>query len=354
LPDQAPQATGKAKPKPVPIRILRIGLFIILGFTGLLLIDVVLLMIFFHSPPEDMARSNGPNAVWAEHKWIGESHDGADYDALAITLERNAITDVYFHVGPLQNDGTVDPAQYTNAKPLLAELDRRLPDLRAQAWIGARDRNGGDPILADTAVRSRIAGTAATLLALGFDGIHYNFSPIPDGSRRFLALLDLTRPLVDASGGILSVTAEMIEPLPGFRRPIGRVLPGAVLWSTDYYAAVARRTDQVAVRMYDTAVPFSWAYGAIVGWLTPRIWHSMAEGHADLLMGVPTHSDEQGGFGAGAESLESALTGIAHAMPRGGDAPAQFGIAIHMLGTTGEADWVMWRHYWLGLSDPTP
>ncbi|MEX1109021.1 MAG: hypothetical protein WEC00_08940 [Dongiaceae bacterium] len=337
----------------MPVRVLRIGLFVMLGLSGLLLLDVVLLMIFFRSPPDDMPHSSGSNAVWAEQEWVGEIQDGATYDLFAATLERNAISDVFFHVGPLAADGTIDPALYGNAETLLAELGRRLPALRAQAWIGGRETRGGGSIdLADQTVRSRIAGTAATLLALGFDGIHYNIAPIESGNRRLLALLELTRPLVDAVDGTLSVAAEIIEPLPGTRRPIGRIFPDTVLWSSDYYAAIAERVDQVAVRMYDTGMPFSWAYGAIVGWLTPRVWHAMSEGQADLLIGVPTHRDEGGGFGADAETLESALTGIAYAIPRGGDAPSQLGLAIYAYGTTDDADWATWRRYWLGLSDP--
>lgn len=332
---------------------LRIGLFVMLGFSALLLLDVLLLIIFFRSPPEDMAHSSGSNAIWAEQEWVGNQQDGAAYDLFAATLEHNAISDVFFHVGPLAADGTIDPAVYGNAEVLLTELEQRLPALRAQAWIGGREKSGGGSIdLADQMVRSRIAGTAATLLALGFDGIHYNIAPIESGNRRLLALLDLTRPLVDAVGGTLSVAAEIIEPLPGTRRPIGRFFPDAVLWSSDYYAAIAERVDQVAVRMYDTGIPFSWGYGAIVGWLTPRVWNAMAEGQADLLIGVATHRDEGGGFGADAESLESALTGIAYAIPRGGDAPPQLGLAIYTYGTTDDADWAAWRRYWLGSPDP--
>jgi len=334
----------------VPVRVLRIGLYVMLGLSGLLFLDVVLLMIFFRNPPDNMAHSSGSNAVWVEQQWVGEQQDGATYDLFAATLEHNAISDVFFHIGPLAADGTIDPAVYGNAEALLAELEIRLPALRAQAWIGGREKSGDGSIdLADQTVRSRIAGTAATLLALGFDGIHYNIVPIESGNRRLLALIDLTRPLVDAVDGTLSVAAAIIEPLPGTRRPIGRIFPEAVLWSREYYAAVAERVDQVTVRMYDTGIPFSWAYSAIVGWLTPRVWQAMAEGQAELLIGVPTHRDEGGGFSAGAETLESALTGIAYAIPRDGDAPPQLGLAIHAYGTTDDADWATWRRYWLGL-----
>jgi hypothetical protein len=340
--------------KPVPVRVMRIGIFVVLGLTGLLLLDVIVLMIVFRGPPDDMARGVGSNAIWVEQDWISADRDKPDYDSVTTTLEQNGITDIFVRVGPLAADGTIDSEGYAQAPELLAELRQRLPSLRTQAWIGDRELRESGPIdLSDVAVRSRIAETAATLLSLGFDGIHYDIASIASGNRRFLALLDLTRPLVDAAGGTLSVAAEIIEPLPGFHQPIARIFPAVTLWSSEYYAAIAERADQLAVRLYDTRVPLPWAYSAIVAWTTPRIWHSMADGRADLLIGVPTHQDERGGFGAGAESLKSALIGVAHAMPSGGDAPAALGLAVHSFGTTDEADWANWRLYWLGKPDGT-
>ncbi|MEX2201562.1 MAG: hypothetical protein WD711_09225 [Dongiaceae bacterium] len=327
-------------------------MLVIIGFTALLLLDVIVLMIVFRGPPDDMPRGVGSNAIWIEQDWVSADRDTPNYDVFAATLDQNGITDIFLRVGPLADDGTIDPEYYADAPALLAELKQRLPTLRAQAWIGDRDlRDGGTLDLADVAVRSRIAGTAATLLSLGFDGIHYDMAAIASGNRRFLALLDLTRPLIDAARGTLSVAAEIIEPLPGFHRPIARIFPDAILWSSDYYAAIAERADQLAVRLYDTRVPLPWAYSAIVAWTTPRIWESMAGGRADLLIGVPTHQDERGGFGAGAENLVSALIGVAHAMPSGGDAPSEFGLAVHSFGTTDETDWATWRLYWLGQPD---
>jgi hypothetical protein len=347
-----PVPQNARKTKPVPVRVLRIGMLVIVGLTALLLLDVIVLMIVFRGPPDDMARGVGSNAIWVEQDWVSADRDAPAYDSFAATLYQNGITDIFLRVGPLAADGTIEPARYVHAPEFLAALRQRLPMLRVQAWVGDREESGAGSIdLSDVAVRSRIAGTAATLLLLGFDGIHYDIATVASGNRRFLALLDMTRPLIDAAGGTLSVAAEIIEPLPGFHRPIARIFPDVILWSSDYYAAIAARADQLAVRLYDTRVPLPWAYSAIVAWTTPRIWHSMAGGRADLLIGVPTHQDERGGFGAGAENLKSALIGVAHAMPSGGDAPAELGLAVYSFATTDEADWATWRQYWLGQPD---
>jgi hypothetical protein len=334
-----------------PKRAIRIVLYVVIGLTALLIFDIVALMLFFSRPPDDMARSSGPNAVWAEHAWVGTTHDAAAYDALARDLERNGITDVFFHVGPLGADGKIDPALYPNAEALIAALDARMPDLRAQAWIGQKEMRAGGPLdLGDAAVRANIVATASEFLAMGFDGIHYNIEPIVDGDRRLLALLDETRPIVDRTNATLSVATDEIEPFPGARRFVERLVLGAGLWSQGYYAEIAGRVDQVAVMMYDTGIPLPWAYSAVVAWSTPRIWRSIGP-DTILFIGVPTYDEDRPGFNAEAENMKSALTGIERAMPRNRGAPRHFGLAIYAQWTTDEKEWAYWRLHWLGVPD---
>jgi hypothetical protein len=333
------------------MRVVRIGLYTMLALTGVLIFDILVLMVYFGAPPGEMARSSGPNAVWAEHDWVGETHSAAEYDALAHDLTANGITDVFFHVGPLSADGTIDPALHPNAAALIEALGARLPTLRAQAWIGQKEKRSGGPLdLADEAVRANIVETARGFLALGFDGIHYNIEPIARGDRRLLALLDETRPVVDAAGAVLSLATDEIEPYPGARRLIRRFFPQVKLWSSDYYEAVASRTDQLAVMMYGTAIPYSWAYAAMVAWLTRLTWHNIGTNNV-LFIGVPTYEETTAGFDPAAENLTSALIGIARTMPSDRAAPRQFGLAVYARWTTDDAEWAYWRRHWLGVAD---
>ena len=334
-----------------PMRVVRIGLYAMLVLTGVLVFDIVVLVIYFGSLPDRMARSGGPNALWAEHEWVGEAHTEAEYDALAGELQANRITDVFFHVGPLSADGSIDPLLYPNAATLIAELEARLPELRAQAWIGQKEKRGGGPLdLAEPAVRSAIVETARGFLELGFDGIHYNIEPVTSGNKSLLALLDETRPVVAAAGAVLSLAADEIEPYPGARRLARRFFPDAHLWSSDYYEAIAERTDQIAVMMYDTAIPYAWAYSAAVAWVTRLTWHNIGTNNV-LFIGVPTSEETTAGFDPAAENIESALTGIARTMPSDRDSPRMFGLAIYADWTTDEAEWAVWRRHWLGEPD---
>lgn len=334
-----------------PMRVVRFGLYGMLLLTGILVVDILVLVFYFDSLPDRMAHSGGPNALWAEHDWVGEPHSAAEYDALADRLQANRITDVFFHVGPLAADGTIDPSLYPNAATLIAELEARLPDLRAQAWIGQKEKLGGGPLdLADASVRGAIVETASTFLALGFDGIHYNIEPVASGNEALIALLDETRPVVNASDAILSIAADEIEPYPGARRMLKRFIPDAHLWSGDYYEAIAARTDQMAVMMYDTTLPYAWAYSTVVTWVTRLAWHNIGKDTV-LFIGVPTSNEATAGFDPEAENLRSALIGIARTMPSDRDSPRMFGLALYANWTTDDAEWAFWRRHWLGEPD---
>ena len=334
-----------------PMRVVRIGLYAMLVLTGVLIFDILVLVFYFDAVPDRMARSGGPNALWAEHDWVGKAHSEAEYDDLAGLLQANRITDVFFHVGPLAADGTIDPSLYPNAAALIAALERRLPDLRAQAWIGQKEKRGGGPLdLDDAAVRSTIVETAHGFLDLGFDGIHYNIEPVPSGDRSLLALLDETRPVVDAAGAVLSIAADEIEPYPGARHMLRRFMPGAHLWASDYYEAIGARTDQIAVMMYDTTIPYAWAYSAAVAWVTRLTWHNIGT-ETVLFIGVPTYEEATAGFDPAVENMESTLIGIARTMPSDRDSPRMFGLAIYANWTTDETEWAFWRRHWLGEPD---
>ena|SRR6266487_3348641 len=68
---------------------------------------------------------------------------------VAETLRAGEISDVFFHVGPLDPDGSISVGRDGNASELLAALGRLAPKVRAQAWIGQVTRRSD--CLADSA-----------------------------------------------------------------------------------------------------------------------------------------------------------------------------------------------------------
>ena len=306
----------------------------------------------YHYAPASAAGPDTPNAVWSAHKWVGESHSEAAYDEFAELLARHRITDVYFHAGPLTGEGLIGQAKYPNARALLAAMRRRAPSVRLHAWIGQVERRGGGPLdLADDATRANIVLTAGDFINLGFDGIHYNIEPVYSGDPDLLALLDATAPVTRERGKLLSMAADELSPLPGLEYVARLFVRQAGLWRADYYREVAARTDQLAVMMYDTAMPFDWLYGAIVAWETWRL-RDIVGPDTTLFMGVPTYEDEHFGFHPAAENMRSGLRGIGIGQSLGApSAGPNFGAAIYAGWTTDEEEWSTWRRDWLGERD---
>jgi hypothetical protein len=303
----------------------------------------------YRGEPAAIPPTSGPNAVWAEHAWVGRAQDAAAYDRLADELRRHQISDIFFHVGPLESDGTIAPGRHPNATALTAALRRRLPELRIHAWIGQRERRGGGPLdLANPAVRANIVHSSAAFLDLGFIGIHYNIEPLFSGDPNLLALLDDTAAAIAPRGGLLSLATYEIEPFPGAAWLLRLLFPEAPLWSRDYYAAVFARVDQAAVMMYDTAMPSDWLFGTLVWWET-RLLLDLVDDQTTLFMGVPSYDEGLWNFDPAAENMVSGLRGIRMAIADGDPARmTNFGVAVYARWTTDSGEWAAYRRLWLG------
>jgi len=270
-------------------RIVRI--MSILG-AGLAAASILLLAgawLLYRYVPVSAPETGSPNAIWAAHKWVGESHAEGAYDRLAAYYQHHRITDIYFHVGPLTGDGLIGQAKYPNAATLIAAMRQRAPAIRLHAWIGQVERRGGGPLdLTDAGTRANIVQAAGDFIDQ--NGVAEAIEPRARGKR-------------------LSMATDELSPLPGMEYVARLLVRQARLWRADYYREVAARTDQIAVMMYDTVMPFDWLYGMIVAWETWRLVDIVGP-ETTLFMGVPTYEDEHFGFHPSAENMQSGLRGI--------------------------------------------
>jgi hypothetical protein len=160
--------------------------------------------VVFRDTPERPYRSQGPNAAWADHKWVAAVQPLQSYASFATALRRNRITDLYVYMGWPEPDGSIPADQYSAAPYMLREIRAQQPALRLYAWIGQVERRGGGTLdLSDAEVRRRVTATAGRFLALGFDGIHYSFPGAGSGNAHLLMLLDQTRNLMQRAGSLL-------------------------------------------------------------------------------------------------------------------------------------------------------
>ncbi|MBA9006974.1 hypothetical protein [Thermomonospora cellulosilytica] len=297
------------------------------------------------------------NALWARHQWVGEPHTEQEYRALADLLRRNRITDVFFHAGPFEADGSVPPAKYVNARRLVEAMRAHAPGVRVQAYLGQIRKVDGHGLvdLDDPAVRARVLETDRIFLDLGFEGIHYDFEPIYPDDQAFLDLLGRTRDLTRSRGAVLSVAIEQLTLVdraqPIYRAFIPRGWNQSVHYpprpTRDYLRRVADLSDQVAIMTYDVSLPTK----AMVNW--HFAWHTeqtlrLIGDRTTVFMGVPTYRPLMDW----AEDLPTALRGVRRGLDALDRPPAMpFGVGVYAEWTTDAGDWARYRADWLTVRE---
>jgi hypothetical protein len=284
----------------------------------------------------------GSDGLWLGHAWIGGGRTTHDLGTLAARLRDTGIRDVFVHVGPLSNDGSLNPALRPRARWLLTGLHRIVPRVRIQAWLG--DLVGSGHLnLADRATRARILRADVQVLTEGFDGIHYDMEPVPSGDRGYLELLAATHALTRACHAVLSVAADQIEPLAHLHTLQQWITGQPHWWSRAYLHAIASRADEIALMIYDTSVPTTAAYSGYVRLETQSALAAVPL-HVILQIGLPAYHDSEPGHTRG-ETVAAAIRGVRLAL---GVHPLRrpVGVALYADYTATAADWTAYLTGW--------
>lgn len=317
--------------------------------TGLL----VLLAIgyFLWSPGMDVRDGRhdlGQNGIWISHGWLadddwfvknertnqlGQYRDASNIRALAERFRTHNITDVFPHVCPAEVDGRLPPVDPKQVEIFLDEF----AGFRVMPWIGGV--NGSQvrawvPRWRTTFVRSAVEMLSAHPR---FAGVHLNVEPMTSGDTNFLVLLDELR-LALPPGKLLSIAAY---PPPMRQHPFEDVH-----WDEPYFREVAKRADQIAVMMYDTALRNPKFYQRIMALWTQEVL-SWSE-NTPVLLGVPTYNDIGVEYHhPHVENLTNALKGIHRGLFRR-ELPSNYqGIAIYCDWETDASEWQYLRDHFL-------
>ncbi|MET8140933.1 hypothetical protein ABZU32_11550 [Sphaerisporangium sp. NPDC005288] len=295
-------------------------------------------------------RPAGQDALWLGHAWVDGRNGEPELAALAAHLRGGGIGEVYLHTGPLAYDGTLAPSLYPRAAWAVGALHRAVPGLRVHAWLGQRVEPG-ELDLGSPSVRANVVKAAGQVLAAGFDGIHYNFEPVPDGDPGLLELLDRTRAAIAPAHGVLSMSVHHIEPASGVAL-VGNALLGSTKWWTPgYLTQVASRVDQVAVMSYDTAQPTEDAYAGYVRRQTELALAAVPPA-TRLLMGLPAYHDDNLTHHASAETVAAAVRGVRLGL--GMNTRPGFGVALYVDFAATPADWTSYHRAWEAPSASIP
>lgn len=303
-------------------------------------------------PPGD-TRTRDRDALWLGHAWVDGRRDDSDLAALKRQLAGTGVRDLYVHTGPLEDDGTLRADRYPRAAWLLRAVERELPDVRVQAWLGNvlvyGDEGGAGIRLAEARQRRAVVDSARQVLDAGFDGVHFDLEPLRSDDADYLRLLDRLGPAVRDEGGVLSVAAHQIDPLPGAHTVWAAVTGRGKWWSQRYFGQVARRVDQIAVMSYDTAMPVESLYGGYVAQQTVLALE-VAPAGVDLLMGLPFFHTDDIGHHASAETVPAAVRGVRLGLARQDRERERFGVALYVDFAATEEDWKAYRRDWCAPS----
>ncbi|MGW2695614.1 hypothetical protein [Streptomyces sp. NPDC001296] len=331
------------------VRTRRTALALVLAVLLPLLAAETALRVNYMGDLADGTHTRNRDAIWLGHAWIDGRKSDADVEALARRLRGTGIRDLYVHSGPLEHDGTLPASDYPKARWLIDAVHRRMPGVRVQAWLG--DQLAGespDGLRLDrAATRGAVVRSTREILAVGFEGAHFDLEPLHSGDRDYLNLLDDLRRETRARHALLSVAAAQIDPLPAFHSIWGTTTGHPKWWSQAYFGQVARRVDQIAVMSYDTMQPLQSLYGGYVAQQT-SLALAVTPPSTDLLMGLPFYHENRFGHWAHAETVPAAVRGVRLGLSRTDADRLGFGVALYVDFAATEGDWTAYKEDWVG------
>lgn len=302
-------------------KILRLLITAVTLFFTTIFLLIAYFFFGFHSNTE---LSKPRLAFWMEHAWASDTRDFA---LLADRVKDLNITDLYFHVGPLSEDGSLaDDLHFISSFQNL--------DTTNYAWIGQL-RSEID--LDSQNVRSRIVESSRWIVSQGFDGIHLNIEPVRHGDTAFFELLkELDAALPEAK---ISIATDEWQP-HFISRIIANIFNTNIqsYWQADQIKTAAEYVDQIVVMTYDTGFKDPDLYSWWVEQQTISLSSILPEGK-ELFIGIPSY-DEGSNIDPNAENIETGLKGFEKGVQNYRSNPENItGLAIYPYWTMDDAEW---------------
>ena len=281
------------------------------------------------------------NAIWLRHAWVEEKFPEEEIVELVNNLKSKNIKHVYVHSGPFENDGTIKPQKYIEAKRFLEIAKQTDPEMIFYAWLG---QIRGKISLDSLNVRNNMQEVMKDLTEdVGFKGIHIDIEPIEDDDISFLNLLDTLNQELHEDIRISVALEEMIPHYIGIFMPLFFDIKSYN--STEFYKEVASKTDQIAIMTYDTKVNSPWLYRELVRMETIFVTKSIDQ--AEILIGIPVYEDIRSSFNPEAENVFTGLNGVISGLNSTRSNPDNFtGVALYANWEMDDSEWQIYDTYW--------
>lgn len=234
-------------------------------------------------------------AFWMEHDWA--SGQTVDFTKLIRQMDGLPVTDLYFHVGPIDEDGSL--ADDLNIPT--AELN--VLSTTNYAWVGqVRARIDLD----NPAVQNAIVDSAGFLLSQGFDGIHLNIEPVRADDAAFFELVSALRSSYPDMK--LSLSMDQWQP-HNFTQFVAWLIDNSIdsYWTSAQVKRVLEDVDQLVVMTYDTKLTDGRLYTWWVEQQTVALSRHMDDS-TELFIGIPSY-EEGAAIDPEAENLHTGCAG---------------------------------------------
>lgn len=293
----------------------------------------------------DGRHDRGKNAIWLGHGWLGDDgwfarqkreNDRALFrsrsriEELARKLARHHLADVYPHLCPADEKGTLPPVDAGQVELFLDVVGKT----RVMPWVGGNRYRTAKADL--PAWRSCFADSCAALLTAHprLAGVHVNIEPCASGSRDLLDLLEELRRKLPPKAR-LSVS--------GYPPPTAWQPSPLTHWDQAYIREVSKRVDQIAFMMYDTGITHPWPYQRLMSDWTRDVleWSTPTE----VLLGLPAYDDAWASYHRPeVEDLGNSLVGVHAGLLTFMALPANYqGTAIYCDWEMTEVKWSTYR-----------
>lgn len=285
--------------------------------------------------------NKGTNAAWLGIEWVNEPADAEAIATLVKDLKTHQIKYVFVYVS-YYKDGDFNQS-YAYATSFLEQL--HTENIQVLAWIGLPlgDEDKNLVALSNPKTRNTISQFCMEMMALGFDGVHLDPEPIQNDDKYVLRLLEEVRLVIGE--GIISIATPRIWPVfPEFSWP-----DSVPVWNGDYYREVALRVDQIAVMVYDSAMPISPFYWQWSRFQTINVSKALQSYDGEVFLGIPTSEENSLTHRPWAETMESGLKGtIAGLNDKAAYPEVITGVAIYPYWETDDEEWQIYQRLWLG------
>ncbi|MDX1995330.1 MAG: hypothetical protein SF029_23300 [bacterium] len=330
---------------------------IALGAAGLaFMVGLIALVGAFRGRPAEAA----PNALWLGQDWTYQQQNEETMRVLARELRDHRVGAVYAWVGWLQENntwagsdsGTNSFLQVENEVLTFAELfNTASPSSDLYAWIQVPASLGEQGYrLGNAELQESIASFGLELITrFGFDGVFVDVDVVANGDESYLALLRRLR-------ATLPETALVAVALPPDWTPVDSpipqpdlIAPGTV-FEEAYKQRVALLADQVVIRAFNSYLETPEDYTTWMAYQVEtyaRAVDVLATG-TEVLIGIPTYSDEPPAHQQRVENIQTAVDGVRAGLQQAGDARrAVRGVAIYADWETDDDEWLQYRQAWL-------